>query len=240
MSERMIVATGNPNKMREIREILSDFDLEILSMKEAGIDVKIEENGKTFAENAEIKARTVAASSGAMAIADDSGLVVDCLDGEPGIYSARYMGAETSYDLKNRTLIDRVNDYCRGFLAAGELPGVKDGSEFLSAGTRSLQERRPGSDEHGNPGRLRSARFVCACSCAWPDGTVKTIVGMMEGRIAYEQAGSNGFGYDPVIFLPEYGKTSAELSPEEKNRISHRGKAFTAMHDYLAVKLGRI
>lgn len=237
MPGRMIVATGNRNKMTEIRQILADVDLQILSMKEAGLDVKIVENGQSFAENAEIKARTVALASGGMAIADDSGLVIDCLGGEPGIYSARYMGEETSYDLKNRTLIDRVNDYCRGFSAAGKQPSVMEGSEFLDP---KKGHARPGCDEEGHPGPIRSARFVCACSCAWPDGSVKTIVGKMEGRIAYQQAGENGFGYDPIFFLPEFCRTSAQLSLEEKNAISHRGRAFSAMHDYLADKLGRI
>ncbi len=236
MGQRMIVATGNRNKMIEIREILSDVDLEIVSMAEAGISAEIHENGRTFAENAEIKARTVALASGQMAIADDSGLVIDCLRGEPGIYSARYLGKDTSYDLKNRTLIDRVNDYCRGREEAGKMPLSREGSEFFLA---DGEEYRPGAGENGDPGVLRSARFVCACCCAWPDGTVKTIVGKMEGRIAYHQAGKHGFGYDPIFFLPEYGKTSAELLPEEKNAISHRGKAFKAMHDYLSEKMGR-
>lgn len=231
MAEKMIVATGNPNKMIEIREILSDVDLDIVSMKEAGISVRINENGRTFAQNAEIKALSVARACGKMAIADDSGLVIDCLRGEPGIYSARYMGEDTSYDLKNRVLIDRVNDFCRGHEYSRKALTLREGAEFLDL---EGGEHRPGADETGCPGPLRAARFVCACVCAWPDGRVKTIVGRMEGRIAYQQAGKHGFGYDPIFYLPEFGKTSAELLPEQKNAISHRGKAFSQMHDFLA------
>lgn len=243
MAGKMIVATSNRNKMIEIREILSDVDVEIVSMKEAGIRVEIVENGRSFAENSAIKALTVAKASGEMAIADDSGLVIDCLRGEPGIWSARYMGENTPYELKNRTLISRVNDFCRGYEAAGGALAAMEGAEFLenrTAGENQAPEMLndcPGADENGKPGRLRSARFVCACTCAWPDGTVKTIVGQMEGRIAYAPAGSHGFGYDPIFYLPQLEKTSAELLPEEKNAISHRGKAFTAMHDYLAAVL---
>ena len=117
-----------------------------------------------------------------------------------------------------------------------QIPGI-DGMPYEE--TARNMRHLPGADEAGCPGPLRSARFVCACAVAWPDGTVKTILGKMEGRIAYRPAGSNGFGYDPVFWLPEYGKTSAEISPQEKNAISHRGKAFRAMHDYLAGKTGR-
>jgi len=190
----LIIATGNKNKMKEIREILGRDDLTILSMAEAGIEADILENGTTFEENAVIKARTVAAACGHMAMADDSGLVVDALGGEPGIYSARYMGEDTSYEIKNAAIIDRVN-------------------------------RAPGGDTPEG----RSARFVCACACAWPDGRVITTQGVMEGQIAQAPAGENGFGYDPIFYLPDAGCTSAELSPEEKNARSHRGQALRAM-----------
>lgn len=133
-------------------------------------------------------------------------------------------------------LIDRVDDYCRGFSSAGSALVRTDGSEFIP---ENSGEYRPGADEDGNPGPLRAARFVCACAVAWPDGRTKTIVGTMEGRIAYHQAGQNGFGYDPIFFLPGFLKTSAELTPEEKNAVSHRGKAFSAMHDYLVKELGQ-
>lgn len=190
----LVFATGNMNKLREIKEILADLDVEILSMKEAGIDIDIVEDGKTFEENALIKARAVCKTSGHLALADDSGLEVDALNKEPGIYSARYMGEDTSYDIKNQNIIDRLE---------------------------------------GVPDEKRTARFVCAMAAVFPDGTEKTFVRNMEGRIGYEIAGENGFGYDPIFYLPEYGKTSAEISPEEKNAISHRGQALRALADYL-------
>lgn len=191
---KIIFATGNQGKMREIREILSDLDVEVLSMKEAGINIDIVEDGKTFEENAEIKAKAVCAASGEIVLADDSGLEIDYLNKEPGIYSARYMGEDTSYHIKNNNLIERLN---------------------------------------GVPDEKRTARFVCAIAAAFPDGTVKTVRGAMEGIIGYKEAGENGFGYDPIFFLPEYGCTSAEISMEEKNKISHRGKALRAIKDVL-------
>ena len=191
---KLIFATGNENKMREIREILAGRGYEILSMKEAGIDIDVEENGKTFSENALIKARAISKASGELVLADDSGLEIDALGGEPGIYSARYMGHETSYVEKNNNLIQRLE---------------------------------------GVPDEKRTARFVCAMAAVFPDGREKVVVGTMEGRIGYEIAGENGFGYDPIFYLPEYGKTSAEISPEEKNAISHRGKALRAIADLL-------
>jgi XTP/dITP diphosphohydrolase len=163
-------------------------------MKEAGVDVEIEENGTTFEENAAIKARTVCDITGEIVLADDSGLEIDYLNKEPGIYSARYMGEDTSYHIKNANLI-------------GRLEGVED--------------------------EKRTARFVCAVAAAFPDGTLQTVRGTMEGRIGYEERGENGFGYDPIFFLPEYGCTSAELSMEEKNKISHRGKALRAIKEVL-------
>lgn len=180
--------------MKEIRMILSDLDVEILSMKEAGISVDIEENGTTFEENALIKAKAVAAYTDAIVLADDSGLEIDYLNKEPGVYSARYMGEDTSYHIKNASLIERLN---------------------------------------GVPDEKRTARFVCAVAAAFPDGSVKTVRGTMEGRIGYEEKGENGFGYDPIFYLPEYGCTSAELSGKEKNKISHRGKALRAIKDEL-------
>ena len=191
---KIIFATGNEGKMKEIREILADPHVEILSMKEAGANPDICENGKTFGENAEIKARAVWEETGGIVLADDSGLVVDYIGGEPGIYSARYMGEDTSYRIKNQNLIDRLE---------------------------------------GVPDEKRTARFVCVIAAAYPDGTVKTARGTMEGIIGYEERGENGFGYDPIFFLPEYGCSSAELSMEEKNKISHRGKALRAIKEVL-------
>lgn len=192
--KKIIFATGNQGKMREIREILSDLDVEVLSMKEAGITADIEENGKSFEENAVIKAKAISEMTGEIVLADDSGLEIDYLNKEPGIYSARYMGEDTSYHIKNNNLIQRLE---------------------------------------GVPDEQRTARFVCAVAAAFPDGTVKTVKAAMEGRIGYEEKGENGFGYDPIFFLPEYGCTSAELSMEEKNKISHRGKALRAIKDEL-------
>lgn len=199
MGHRIIFATGNEGKMREVRMILADLGLEVLSMKEAGAVCEAEENGSTFGENAEIKAREVWKQTGDIVLADDSGLVVDYLGGEPGIYSARYMGEDTSYEIKNQNIIDRLSE--------------------------AKEEER-------------AARFVCNIAAVLPDGSVIHTEETMEGRIAYEPAGSGGFGYDPILMLPEYGVTSAELTIEEKNRISHRGKALKAMKQQLKRILG--
>ncbi len=194
--QRIIFATGNAGKMKEIKAILADLKLqgspvEILSMKEAGISAEIEENGSSFRENAVIKARAVAAAaSGAVVLADDSGLEIDYLNKEPGIYSARYLGEDTSYHEKNHNLIERLS---------------------------------------GVPDEKRTARFVCAIACVLPDGNVLTEEAAVEGRIGYEEKGENGFGYDPIFMVPSYGKSTAELTEEEKNAISHRGKALRAM-----------
>ena len=190
MEKNIIFATGNQEKMKEIRMILADIGIPILSMKEAGITADIVENGKTFEENAIIKAKTILELTGDMALADDSGLEIDYLNGEPGIYSARYMGEDTSYDIKNRSLIERLE---------------------------------------GVPTEKRTARFVCSIACALPDGRILTSRGTMGGHIGYEIKGGNGFGYDPIFYLPEFGCTSAELSPEQKNEVSHRGKALREM-----------
>lgn len=180
--------------MKEIRAILADLDVPVLSMKEAGITAEIVEDGKSFEENADIKARAIMELTGDIVLADDSGLEIDWLNGEPGIYSARYMGEDTSYDIKNSNLIQRLD---------------------------------------GVPKEQRTARFVCVISAAFPDGRILHGRGTIEGIIGYESKGENGFGYDPIFYLPEYGCTSAELSMEEKNKISHRGKALRAIKDEL-------
>lgn len=195
---KIIFATGNEDKMREIRMILGDMDAEILSMKEAGINADIVEDGASFEENARIKACAVARNTDAIVLADDSGLEIDYLNGEPGIYSARYMGEDTSYHIKNKNLIDRLS---------------------------------------GVPEEKRTARFVCAIAAVFPDGTCLTTRGVMEGRIGYSESGSNGFGYDPIFILPEYGCTTADLDPDTKNRESHRGKALRAMKAELQRKI---
>lgn len=190
----MIFATGNMGKMKEIRAILGDIGEEILSMKEAGIDMDIVEDGSTFEENAIIKAKAVMERTGQLALADDSGLEIDALNKEPGIYSARYMGEDTPYEIKNSNLIERMK-------------GVK--------------------------GKDRSARFVCVIAAAFPDGEIITTRGTIEGVIAEEPAGKNGFGYDPIVYVPEYGMTTGQMDPDAKNAISHRGKALTAMKKIL-------
>lgn len=187
---RIVFATGNAGKMKEIRLIMADLGCEVVSMKEAGADPEIVENGTSFAENAEIKARAVWNCTGDIVLADDSGLVVDYIGGEPGIYSARYMGEDTSYEIKNRNIIDRLADA---------------------------------------KGQERSARFVCNIAAVLPDGRVLHTEAAMEGQIAMEPAGCGGFGYDPILYLPEFGMTSAEITMEQKNAISHRGKALEAM-----------
>lgn len=205
---KIIFATGNQGKMREIRAILQDVEAEILSMKEAGVLLDIEENGTTFVENAIIKAKAVAQAlaqkpefaSDCVVLADDSGLEIDCLGGEPGIYSARYLGEETSFDVKSRDFLRR-------------LEGVTD--------------------------EERTARFVCAIAAVWPDGETVTTLGTIEGRIGYELKGDNGFGYDPIFYLPEYGRTAAELSDEEKNAISHRSRALAQMKPELMKRMSR-
>ena len=194
MKRKVIFATGNEGKMREIRMIMEDLNIQLLSMKEAGVDVEIVEDGKTFEENAIIKAKKIMELTGEITLADDSGLEVDFLDKAPGIYSARYMGEDTSYDIKNKSIIDQLE---------------------------------------GVTGNDRSARFVCAIAAAFPDGTVETTRATIEGLIGYEQKGSNGFGYDPIVYIPEYDATTAELSSEVKNAISHRGKALEMMKEKL-------
>ncbi len=195
--KKIIFATGNDHKMKEIRMILSDLGMEILSQKEAGIAADVVENGAAFEENAMIKATEIARIAAqnpeyeeAIVLADDSGLEIDYLNKEPGIYSARYMGENTSYDIKNNELIRRLD---------------------------------------GVPDERRTARFVCAIAAAFPDGTKRVVRGTMEGRIGYEIAGKNGFGYDPIFYLPEYGCTSAQLAPEKKNELSHRGEGLRKM-----------
>ena len=191
MERKIIFATGNENKMKEIRMILADLGMPILSMKEAGINVDVVEAGTTFEENALIKATEIAKHvDNCIVLADDSGLEIDYLNKEPGIYSARYAGENTSYDIKNNLLLER-------------LAGVPD--------------------------EKRTARFVCAVAAAFPDGTTEVVRGTIEGRIGHEIIGENGFGYDPIFYLPEYGCTTAQMDPDKKNELSHRGNALRAM-----------
>lgn len=201
---KIIFATGNEHKMVEIRMILADLGVEILSQKEAGIKADVVEDGTSFEENALIKATEISKAArmmpgyeDAVVLADDSGLEIDYLNKEPGIYSARYMGEDTSYDIKNNNLIERLE---------------------------------------GVPDEKRTARFVCAIAAAFPDGKSEVVRGTMEGIIGYEIAGENGFGYDPIFYLPGYGCTSAQLSPEKKNELSHRGEGLRKMRVILEGK----
>lgn len=192
--KKIIFATGNKDKMREIREIMADVDVEVVSMKEAGIVVDVVEDGTTFEENSLIKAKAIAEYTDAIVLADDSGLEIDYLDKAPGVYSARFMGEDTSYDIKNQALIDKLD---------------------------------------GVPKEARTARFVCAIGAVLPNKETLVVRETMEGYIGYEIAGENGFGYDPIFYLDEFGCSSAALSREQKNEISHRGKALRAMKDIL-------
>ena len=198
VSKRIIFATGNQGKMKEIKMILGDVDVEVLYLKEAGIEADIVEDGATFEENAVIKAKTIMEMTGDIVLADDSGLEIDYLNKEPGIYSARYMGEDTSYDIKNNNLIERLN---------------------------------------GVPDEERTARFVCVIAAAFPNGDILTTEGTIEGMIGYEIKGSNGFGYDPIFYLPQHQCTTAELDMELKNELSHRGKALRAMKEELKNKI---
>ena len=192
--QKLVFATGNANKTREFREILDQSCYEVLSMKDAGIELDIEENGSTFVENALIKARAVAARTAAIVVADDSGLVVDALGGEPGIYSARYLGEDTPYAVKNQMILDQLS----------EVPKEK-----------------------------RTARFVCAMAAVLPDGQEWTVTGVMEGYIGPEAVGEHGFGYDPIFYVDAYGTSTANIQPEQKNAISHRGQALRVIRDKL-------
>lgn len=193
--DKIIVATGNEGKMVEIRQILQGEDIVFSSLKDENLlDVEIVEDGETFEENAIIKARAISDLTGKMVLADDSGLEVDALDKAPGVYSARYLGEDTPYTVKNNHIIDLLKDV---------------------------------------EGEDRSARFVCVIACAFPDGRTITCRGVIEGQIGYEEKGEHGFGYDPIFYVPELGCTTAELLPEDKNSISHRGRALTAMYEKL-------
>lgn len=192
--KKIVFATGNKDKMREIREIMADVCAEVISMKDAGIFVDIVEDGQTFEENALIKARAIAKYTDAIVLADDSGLEIDYLDKAPGVYSARFMGEDTSYEIKNRAILEKLD---------------------------------------GVPKEKRTARFVCVISAVFPDGTEQTVRETMEGYIGDHIEGENGFGYDPIFFLDEFGSSSAALSREQKNEISHRGKALRAIKTIL-------
>jgi XTP/dITP diphosphohydrolase len=186
MVHKLLIATRNPGKVREYRQILARLPLEATYLDEEGISLEVEESGATFAENAIQKARTYAQIFGMWTWADDSGLEVDALGGAPGVLSARYAGLGATDADRRRKLLNA-------------LAGV--------------------------PWKQRTARFHCVVAMAIPEGEVRTAEGTCEGVITFGPAGDNGFGYDPVFYLPELAATMAQIAPEEKNRISHRGRA---------------
>ena len=196
MSEKFVLATHNPGKMKETSAILAELGIQVVGPDELGIDVEVEETGTTFAENAMLKARAICAASGLPAIADDSGLCVDALNGGPGVYSARYGGE--GLDDRGRTML-------------------------------LLQNMRGQT--------TRAAHFACAICCVFPSGDTLTAEGRCEGAIAFAPMGEGGFGYDPVFLVPEKAKTFSQLTAEEKNAISHRGKALRAFSEKLATYL---
>ena len=198
MDNIIILATNNKSKVKEISEMMSGSDITFVSLADAGINVEVEETETTFEENALLKAREICKLSGKPTISDDSGLEIDALDGAPGIYSSRFMGEDTSYDIKNNALIEKLEN-------------VADPD--------------------------RTARFRCCMALVLPDGREFVTEGAMEGIIAREPKGINGFGYDPILFIPEYNRTSAELSSEEKNNISHRGEALRKMIEVIKKEL---
>ena len=199
----IIFATGNMGKLREIKEIMEGLPYNIVSMKEAGLETDVDETGTSFEENSILKAKAIAEKAAkteeyrdALVMADDSGFEVDYLGKEPGIYSARYMGTDTPYSIKNQNILDRMK---------------------------------------GVPDEQRNARFVAAIACVFPDGRCEVVRETFEGKVAYESKGIYGFGYDPIMYVPEKGCNSGELLPEEKNKISHRGKALMKMRKLLEV-----
>lgn len=192
--KKFIAATKNKGKLHEIAEILSDFPFEVVSMESAGIEKDIEEYGKTFEENALIKAMEVHKMTGEMVMADDSGLEVDYLDGAPGIYSSRFAGEGATDEDKNNKLLKLLE---------------------------------------GVPFEKRSARFVCVIAVAFSENNYFTVKGTCEGFIGLKPEGTNGFGYDPLFYIPEYKVTTAQMKSEDKHRISHRGKALRAMTEEL-------
>jgi XTP/dITP diphosphohydrolase len=195
---RLLLATNNKGKAREYKSLLAGIPFELVTPDQLGLDAEIEETGTTFEANATLKATTLAAQSGLLSLADDSGLEVDALGGEPGTLSARYAG-------ENASDSDRVN--------------------YLLSKMQNVPEGK------------RQARFRCVIAIANPEGEVELCSGECQGIIAFAPKGDNGFGYDPIFYLPEMGKTMAELPPEAKNKISHRGRAAEKAREVLK-KLG--
>lgn len=198
---RIIFATKNQGKIAEIQEIMKELNLEILSLESAGIDTDIIENGSSFEENAIIKVKEIMKLTNDIVMADDSGLEIDYLNGAPGVYSSRFEGENTPYDIKNNKILSMLE---------------------------------------GVPDEKRTARFVCVIAAGFPNGEIITTKGTIEGRIGYEIKGENGFGYDPIFYVSEYNMTTAQMSPQLKNQISHRAKALNQMKAQLRIRLGEI
>lgn len=197
---KLILATSNKDKAREIAEILKDTPFVVTTMKEEGFDPDIVEDGSTFEENALIKARTVHELAGnAYVMADDSGLCIDALDGAPGIYSARFCGEDSTYPEKFKKIFEMLKDV---------------------------------------PEEKRTAKFVCSIAVVRPDGTEFTVRGEICGVLHEKPVGDGGFGYDPIFYVPEFGMTTAQMTKEQKNSISHRGKASRAMAEKLKEEIG--
>jgi len=191
---KLVLATKNPNKVREISELLSSYEIKILSLDDFPGIQEIKEDGDSFRENAVKKASVVCEQTGLITLADDSGLEVDCLDGAPGVLSSRFAGEDKNDEANNKKLLELMS---------------------------------------GVPAKLRTARFKCVMAVAVPDGWVYTAEGACEGIIAEEPRGHGGFGYDPLFYLPDYGRTMAELDLEIKNKISHRFRALAGALDIL-------
>lgn len=191
---KIVFATKNKGKIKEINEIMADMKVEVISMEDAGIEIDVIEDGTTFEENAKKKAVEICRACGYLTLADDSGLEIDYLDKAPGVYSARYLGENTSYDVKNNHILELLQNV---------------------------------------PEEKRTARFVSVIAAAFPDGRVLECRGEIEGMIGYEIKGENGFGYDPIFYVPQFQMTTAQMSSEQKNAISHRGKALRSMKEKL-------
>ena len=196
--ETIIFATKNKGKIKEINAILADMDVNVISMEEAGITIDVVEDGTTFEENSMKKAVQIMEVSGKITLADDSGLEIDYMDKAPGVYSARFMGEDATYEERFKAIFEKLE---------------------------------------GVPEEQRTARFVSCIAAAFPDGRRLTSYDTVEGIIGYEVKGENGFGYDPIFYVPDKGRYMAELSAEEKNAISHRGKALGKMKELLKKEL---
>lgn len=187
----IVIASGNEHKIEEFRAMFKPLGIEVIGMKECGEMEEVQETGATFAENAVIKAEYLMKKLNQPVISDDSGLEIDALNREPGVYSARYLGHDTSYELKNRTLVERMKDETD-----------------------------------------RTCRFVCAIALARPGHPTRVFEGIVEGIVARQPEGGHGFGYDPIFYYPPLGRTLAQISEQEKNAISHRGKAMRKLMEF--------